>query len=138
MAIPMNMVALGREFVVVIVIHNHNRANFTMIVGLCKPLFYSAAKREGFAVRNTFGLPEEVSSNKRRKFRPERINSRGKACLQIRQVAALGVLIETFAGVRAQTKVSAFQDCDGCQPCLSVGGTRSAPDSCKSEKTLAR
>jgi hypothetical protein len=44
-AIPMNMDALGREFVVVVVNHNHNKEKSTFIVGLCKPLFYSAVKR---------------------------------------------------------------------------------------------
>ena len=44
-AIPMNMDALGREFVVVVVNTTITKLKSTFIVGLCKPLFYSPVKR---------------------------------------------------------------------------------------------
>ena len=44
-AIPMNMDALGREFVVVVVTTTITKLKSTFIVWLCKPLFYSAVKR---------------------------------------------------------------------------------------------
>jgi hypothetical protein len=43
-AIPMNMDALGREFVVVVVIHNHNRAKVYRLSMAFQALFYSAVK----------------------------------------------------------------------------------------------
>jgi hypothetical protein len=44
-AIPMNMDALGREFVVVVVKHNHNKVKVYFYSRLCKPIFDSAVKR---------------------------------------------------------------------------------------------